>query len=88
MTTANVAIHTGSCRHDMGRAFSCVCEYVSGCASVRAVKRKRLELSTPTSAEIQPMEGPRRALTRRSKRVRMGERRVGLHVDMSAHFSS
>jgi len=46
---SNVNVYAaGSC--DVGRAISCVCEFV--CLSVRAVKGKRLELSTLKSVDV------------------------------------
>ena len=48
---------------------------VSLCLFVRALKGKRLELSTPKSVKIQALAGCRNGLTSRSKSKRMNEKR-------------
>jgi len=56
----------------VGRVISCICDYVSVCLCVRALKGKRLELSTPNLVDMLGMAVALYALTflvKRSKKV-------------------
>jgi len=62
--------------HGVGRAVSCVCEFVclSACVCVRALEGNRLERSTSNLVDIQCMAGVRHVSTRRSKGQRSRSR--------------
>ena len=60
-----IVTHAGCIAAGVGRAFSRVCLFV--CWSVRALKWKRLQLSTPNFVHIYPIAVARHALIHRSK---------------------
>jgi len=60
-----IITHAGCIAAGVGRAFSCVCLF--SCLFVRALKGKRLELSTPNLVHTYSIVDAQHALTQRSK---------------------
>ena len=61
----SIVTHAGHIAAGVGSAFRRVC--LSVCLSVRALKRKRLELSTPNLVHVYSIAVARHSLTQRSK---------------------